>query len=1407
MSRNLSHRSNTEASRSELHPELKALSRGLKEIEELTAPNEWTPKSRSADSVEQDCIQQGLNRVFATAQNGRYSRKESEIDEGARTAVRQESAARSASDNIGRSIDNDTRMSAGMRVSFLRWDDLLRDVEGILAQWTPSVSDTSARRRERLSRYLDGATDRDAPTVEKLRSAALLPLQRCAERCWLEAGHINMRAAMQRVMATNREPFAHSTWKPTIPLVLSHEELRQYTAIDDYVPFDGADSEEAARIDSGLKVAVGRGVVSTSYDVDDEAIGEQWRRRFGDSSDGARTHASVVLDRLCADVYARACAVQHAHRRNTGRSLCIGRDVEEVAVVGIDCFTRRAVELAIGYARDDSVDEHGKSEFARSKLIPHLFGRVPRLDEEQPKRQSVAASLVAAATLLGNGSSGDVRKSCAAVVSVARWLHSDVPFRARSKGTGVIVVKPGGLDAHELVCDYLGEVYPPARWLEKLAAITSARRFAFKSRRANVTSMPEAFHNIALERPSRDPRGYALYFVDAGGTRANFASSLSHSCAGNVASTVFIRDDGSISVALHTTRHVAEGDELAYDYSACTSSEREWREAVCLCGAPACRGSYVELVCADELQQCLKRAHGPLYALALLLRASIREEGSADHAANRRAALARHGLGAAFFERDYPSETEDSTITCTPAWLERYIVSLLEEFLEFERGQLPCVLLRDAEANDAKARARVAERARLVFEQRIQALACAVSIVVMVARLRGQSHENQEQASLEGEESCASPHSRQSVLSPAPLRIMDLEVVLDAFQCVFRRLATVANRICTFSRSAAMRRKYAADPHGARCLLANLATLTNREASRLHHQCSSRSSCRAACLELRAKLIDFILEACNDSEESAAARKAGSNVGTSRSTAAHGIDGKKRRRHPAQPRAVKGKAGSGAPTKHTSLNFVEILNRVSACADALLLIAHTNTFARADFEFRQPVVSASVPVRAGELGVDLADKNESNMTLDQLRSATSPNDVVAAPGRVYGPLSDLEALLLWHDVDALAEPRLGDGKLAKSNLIGCALLPDPAAILRHLCVVESTTSGSTEPSTSTTKGPTAVVASYEQVGRQDLLGVIEDPVARARPWGGSSIRSLFFPALKADEDEDDKAAAIALKAGDGIKTSASHLPGASANANPSNKNSPEACWVDFFGSPMLDALLGDFSGIDAVIDALKPDRQQSRQTEDDSRRTSCGSSSEDSVHALAEALPDRPPSRWVACDFCSKWRIVPWTATGFDENANFSCEDQQAWGVPAVEATCDAPEPSWCEDDLVVATSTFDADAKIGVKCDALCIQTNVWFEAKIVNEKFESSSGKTREGAGAGDQMLQSDAISSLSKRKVRVHFAGWGPHFDEWFELPRELYRLAPHRAHTAANENAQRAARGLDRAQNGRKKRRRR
>ena len=75
-------------------------------------------------------------------------------------------------------------------------------------------------------------------------------------------------------------------------------------------------------------------------------------------------------------------------------------------------------------------------------------------------------------------------------------------FRIHPKGTGVICINPAGIQPHVFLTSYLGELYPPYRWCERLDVVEQAQEtFELKP------TLPD-FWNILLERPRQDPNGY-----------------------------------------------------------------------------------------------------------------------------------------------------------------------------------------------------------------------------------------------------------------------------------------------------------------------------------------------------------------------------------------------------------------------------------------------------------------------------------------------------------------------------------------------------------------------------------------------------------------------------------------------------------------------------------------------------------------------------------------------------------------------------------------------------------------------------------------------------------------------------------------------------------------------------------
>lgn len=326
--------------------------------------------------------------------------------------------------------------------------------------------------------------------------------------------------------------------------------------------------------------------------------------------------------------------------------------------------------------------------------------------------------------------------------------NSDL-FRIHPKGTGVVCTDPNGIQPHVVIADYLGELYPPFRWCEKLDVVQQAQEvYGLKP------TLPD-FYNILLERPRRDPNGYGkipmllriifltlmfsgLLYVDAS-QKANVGSSCSHSCDANCTSSVAARN-GKLVIVLTTNRHVYYGEELTMDYYSITTSDVEWRAAICLCGMTTCRGSFLHFATQDDLQQVLNQNCGPLWRYASLLRAcSNRPLQNEDFAVLERHGFRGAALGSVLNNAssnipplDCLKNHEKSSQYSNLKWILKFAADNLK-FVEYERKALPCALMRRKDGTSSLYSYSAADLdARTVMEQRIQSMICCFSMIQQV---------------------------------------------------------------------------------------------------------------------------------------------------------------------------------------------------------------------------------------------------------------------------------------------------------------------------------------------------------------------------------------------------------------------------------------------------------------------------------------------------------------------------------------------------------------------------------------------------------------------------------------------------------------------------------------------------
>jgi len=220
-------------------------------------------------------------------------------------------------------------------------------------------------------------------------------------------------------------------------------------------------------------------------------------------------------------------------------------------------------------------------------------------------------------------------------------------FRIHPKGVGLVCKRPAGIPKLTFIEEYLGEIHTPWRWFELQDAV----------KRITGSELPD-FYNIVLERPKDDPAGYDVLFVDAAAKGA-VASRMSHSCTPNCQAVV-MACNGRLTIALYTLREVHEGEELTFDYSSVTESEKEFRQAICLCGTHMCRGSYLYFTGSRAFMQILSKKHNVLHRQVMLARAGAEPLTSDD--AER---LTKFGLGGSCMG----SSTSGDRV---PVWLEKW---------------------------------------------------------------------------------------------------------------------------------------------------------------------------------------------------------------------------------------------------------------------------------------------------------------------------------------------------------------------------------------------------------------------------------------------------------------------------------------------------------------------------------------------------------------------------------------------------------------------------------------------------------------------------------------------------------------------------------------------------------------
>ena len=338
-----------------------------------------------------------------------------------------------------------------------------------------------------------------------------------------------------------------------------------------------------------------------------------------------------------------------------------------------------------------AINKQGSEGWDLHRALDHVIDRASRAD---PRDVEAATSLAAARA-----------------VKAKLDLVGAAYFRLHPKGVGLVCKRENGLPPLTFIEEYLGEIHLPWRWFELQDAV----------KKITGSELPD-FYNIVLERPMDDPAGYDVLFVDAAAKGA-VASRMSHSCAPNCQAVV-MSCNGRLTIAVYTLRHVRPGEELTFDYSSVTESEKEFKQAICLCGTQKCRGSYLYFTGSKAFMQILLKRHNFLHRQVLLARAASEPLNETDEAR-----LCKFGLGSSCL-----GSRKDGTRV--PAWLEKW-TSMICEYLEIEETSLKEELVSMKRYDEATSLA----EAKGVVMNRVQNIVITLDKIRMVLKQPNQTDE------------------------------------------------------------------------------------------------------------------------------------------------------------------------------------------------------------------------------------------------------------------------------------------------------------------------------------------------------------------------------------------------------------------------------------------------------------------------------------------------------------------------------------------------------------------------------------------------------------------------------------------------------------------------------------------
>lgn len=546
-------------------------------------------------------------------------------------------------------------------------------------------------------------------------------------------------------IAFNREPFRHGAWRKTPFKPRPYVRLESYNIVEDFVREEISEKLKTGKVGNcnGEHCKQRKTLGQYSLENDRFISGCSCLSRNMECSEECACDASTCLNR-------------EVSRRNAVK---IGLDVEEINSWGMDCYTRKNIQDAIMESQafghfdipkyDDKVT---KPSIAATSAGQHaaVAADVPSpksvgticVSEDCTKQQVLDNSVQRAASewielvlmpaINKQGAHGwdlgcaledilvksekegdDVSLKAAEAIKKRLSEVGSIYFRLHPKGVGLVCKREEGIPPLTFIEEYLGEIHTPWRWFELQDAV----------KKITGSELPD-FYNIVLERPKDDPAGYDVLFVDAAAKGA-VASRMSHSCTPNCQAVV-MACNGRLTIALYTLRQVHPGEELTFDYSSVTESEKEFKQAICLCGTHMCRGSYLYFTGSKAFMQILASKHNILHRQVTLIRSVTEPLNQTD--ADR---LEKFGLGSSCLG----SHANGSRV---PEWLEKW-TSLICEYLEQEEKCLRDEFLNKEPYKGRYTEAAAAAEAKGVIANRIQNIAITLDKVRMVLKQPNQT--------------------------------------------------------------------------------------------------------------------------------------------------------------------------------------------------------------------------------------------------------------------------------------------------------------------------------------------------------------------------------------------------------------------------------------------------------------------------------------------------------------------------------------------------------------------------------------------------------------------------------------------------------------------------------------------